>query len=662
MTSMPTGNDPDAPREGSKVAPPPDLAEGLAAHRAGNLELAEQIYQEVLRQDPEQAAALQLWGTLALQRGQYPEAARRMARCLTAHARNMERLQQAGHTQEAVELGRKVRELTPVHAEVYSSWGVHLLEQRRHPEAEAALARAVAIKPEYPEALFNLGSTLHLQGKLAEAEEALARALALNPELAEAHYLRGAVLTALGRPGSAVTAMETALLLRPDYAAAHNGLGLAYQELGRLEQAARALGRALELDPQHITAHANLIFLHTYHRSRDSRWLLDECRRFYQAHGAAHEPKRPRFENSRQRDRRLRVGYISPDLRSHVIASNLEPLLAAHDHDAVEVICYASVSRPDEVTARLRPMADRWRDIAGVSDRQAAQQIRADRVDILVDLGWYTAGSRLLVLAHRPAPVQAAYLGAFATTGFPVVDHWITDRWLHPDTTTELHTERLLRLPRCFTCYQAWPEAGEVITPPPDRPVTFGSFNTLWKLNDQVTALWAEILRRTPGSVLLLKAKQFADGARAARVRQAFAGHGVDGGRLALRANVTMAEHYALYGEVDVALDPFPFTGGVTTFDALWMGVPVITLAGDRFTGRMGVTQLAALGRPEWIAETPRQYVDLAVGLAGDADLRRSARQQQRQRVQASPLCDGAGLARAVERAYRQMWRRWLDE
>ena len=658
MASMPAGDDP-ASFPGSKVAPSSDLAEGLAAHKAGRLERAEQIYRDVLKQDPEQAEALQLWGTLALQQGQHAEAAERMARCRAAYSRQMDRLQQQGRTPEAVALGRQVRDLAPVHAEVYSSWGVHLLQQRRHAEAEAALLQAVAIKPEYPEALFNLGSTLHLQGKLAEAEAALTRALELSPPMAEAHYLLGVVFTALGRPGAAVRSMEAALESRPDYAAAYNGLGLAYQEQGRLEQAADAFRRAVELDPHHVLAHSNLIFLHTYHRSRGSRWLMDECRRFYQIHGSAHEPHEPSYPNSRQQGRRLRVGYLSPDFRSHVIASNLELLLASHDHDAVEVICYSSVVKPDEVTGRLRSLADRWRDIADVPDEEVARQIRQDRVDILVDLAWYTAGSRLLVLAHRPAPVQVAYLGAFASTGFPVVDYWITDRWLHPGDTTEPHTERLYRLPRCFACYQAFAQAGEVIMPSGDGPLTFGSFNTLWKLNEQVVALWAEILLRTPGSVLLFKARQLADETRVAQVQEAFAHHGVEASRLDLRANVTLAGHYAMYGEVDVALDPFPFTGGVTTFDALWMGVPVITLAGDRFTGRMGLTMLSAVKRPEWIAANPRQYVELAVGLAGAADVRRQVRKEQRQRVRRSPLCNGPGLARALERAYREMWQQW---
>ena len=660
---MTPGNDPeDAPRPDSKVPPESELAEGLAAHRAGDLDLADRCYRAALEREPDHARALHLWGTLALQQGRHREAATALARSTAAYARLLERLAREGRDPDVASLRQQVTALNTVHAETYCSWGARLLAQRRHHDAEAALRQAVAIQPGYAEALFNLGSVLHLQGRLDEAADALREALTLRGDLAEAHYLLGAVLTAQGRPAEAVACQQEAIALRPDYAAAHNVLGLALQELDRLQEAADAFRRALAADPAHVTAHANLIFLHTYHRSRDSRWLLEECRRFYEAHGAPHEPAAPTFANSREPGRRLRVGYLSADLRNHVIASNLEPLLAAHDPREVEVICYASVQRPDEVTGRFQQLAHRWRDVAGQDDAAVAQMIREDGVDLLVDLGWYTADSRLLVLARRPAPVQVAYLGAFATTGFPVVDWWITDRWLHAEDSDEPHTEALHRLDRCFACYQAWPQAGEVVTPPPDRPVTFGSFNTLWKLNHRVVALWAEVLRRAPGSRLLLKAKQLADDQRAERLRQAFAAHGVDPARLDLRPAVTLAEHYALYGEVDVALDPFPFTGGVTTFDALWMGAPVITLAGDRFTGRMSVTQLAAIGRTEWIAETPEQYVDLAVDLANDGEARRRARADQRQRVERSPLCDGPGLARALEQAYRQMWRRWLEQ
>ncbi len=658
---MAPGNDPDAPRPDTTVAPPLDLAEGLAAHQAGDLQRADRCYQAVLALDPEQAQALHLWGTLALQQGRHREAAGALARSTAAYARQLDGLQSAGRAGELALLRQQVSALHGVHAECYCSWGARLLAQRRHRDAEAALRQAVAIRPVYPEAMFNLGSVLHLQGRLDEAATTLKEALDQRGDLVEAHYLLGAVRTAQGWPADAEACQRRAIALRPDYAAARNGLGLALQELDRLEEAADAFQQALDADPANVTAHANLIFLHTYHRSRGSRWLLEACRQFYETHGAPHEPSAPVFAR-RQAGRRLRVGYLSADLRNHVIASNMEPVLAAHDPDAVEVTCYASVQAPDEVTARLQGLAHRWRDVAGQDDDEVARQVRADGVDVLVDLGWYTAGSRLLVMARRPAPVQVAYLGAFATTGFPVVDAWITDRWLHPEGSDEPHTEALVHLERCFACYQAWPQAGEVVVPPADRPVTFGSFNTLWKLNEQVVALWAEILGRAPGSRLLLKAKQLTDEARADRLRQAFADQGVDPARLDLRAQVTLAEHYALYSEVDVALDPFPFCGGVTTFDALWMGVPVITLAGDRFTGRMSVSQLCALGRPEWIAETPAQYVDLAVSLAADGETRRVARADQRRRVERSPLCDGPGLARALERAYRELWNRWLGQ
>ena len=547
-------------------------------------------------------------------------------------------------------------------AAIVSLQGARLLQQGQSEQAVVALERAVALHPDYAEAQFHLGSALHAHGRPDVAAAALRRALELDPGLVEAHYVLGIVQLELGQQQHAEAAFLRALELRPGYVSALNGLGNARQGMGRLPEAAEAYSAALEGDPKHLLAHSNLIFLITYHQSRSGQAIFDECERFYARHAKPLESLHRPFHRPRAERRRLRVGYLSPDFRSHVIASNFEPLLAAHDRQVVELFCYSAVQRPDDTTKRLRDLSEHWRDIATTPDEAVARQIREDRVDILVDLAWYTAGHRLLVFARRPAPVQATYL-SFATTGFPVIDYLITDRWLHPPGQGgELHTERLYRLPRCFACYSAWPEAREVTPRPEQGPLTFGSFNTLWKLNPPVIALWARILRRVPGSRLLLKARQLADTARRDELTQAFADHGVEPARLLLRGDVTMAEHYAMYGEVDLALDPFPFGGGVTTFDALWMGVPVITLLGERFIGRMSGTMLEAIGRPRWIARNPDQYVELAVSLAGDRARLGKLRAGQRQRVQRSALCDGPGLARAMEQAYIEMWQRWCKD
>ena len=636
------------------------LARGLRLHFEGQLEQAEQLYRELLEQDPDSPQGLHLMAVLMSATGRHAEAAQSMARSTAAYRALLEQLFEQGQAEQATELKDELRALQAAHAEVYNNWGVALQQQQRWDEAVQALERAVAIRPGYPQAHANLGSVLFEAGQLKPARVALERALTRAPELVQARHALGLVLAALGLSSEAEAALRQALELQPDDAGTYNALGTVLQDQGRIAAAAAAFERALELDPQQAHANSNLVFLLTYHQHGDSQQIYDQCREFYRRQGQAVVPRTPRFELQRDAHRRLRVGYLSSDLRDHVIASNFEPLLAGHDSEAVEVYCYANVARPDAVTERIKQRAQGFCSIVELSDEDAAAQMRRDRIDVLVDLGWHTADNRLPLLARRPAPVQVSYLGALASTGFDPVDYWITDHHVHPADTTEPHCEQLYRLDRCFACYSA-PRAGEVLLPPPDRPVTFGSFNTTWKLKQPVVELWARVLAAVPGSRLLLKARQLSDATRRQQLTAQFAAAGLDAGRLDLRGEVPLDQHYALYGELDVALDPFPFNGGVTSFEALWMGVPLVTLAGDRFISRMGLSMLEALGRPQWIAQTPEAYVEVAAALALDPQQRRRLRADQRQRVADSPLCDGVGLARALERAYRWMWTRWLE-
>jgi len=409
----------------------------------------------------------------------------------------------------------------------------------------------------------------------------------------------------------------------------------------------------------------NILLSMNYLPKATARDVFDEHRRWGEAHGGGALARMYAHGNDPSPDRKLKVGYLSADLRQHPVASFLAPLLAAHDRGQVEVRCYASVASPDGTTARLQAMADAWVPVQAMSDEQVARKIREDQVDILVELGGHTEESRLPVLAQRPAPVQISWLGYPGTTGLTEVDYRLTDGQADPESAAPFYTERLLRLDRCFLCYEP-PGEAPAVGPLPcgeGAPVTFGSFNNLAKINEQVIEVWARLLKKVPGSRLLLKAGPLVDAGARARFEKLFAAQGVEPARLELMGRIAgVSHHLDVYNRVDIALDPFPYNGTTTTCEALWMGVPVVTLEGERHAGRVGADLLRAVGHPELIAAKTKNYVELAARLASDRARLAGLRAGLRGEVGRSPLTDARGFAAAVEGAYRSAWQGWCAQ
>ena len=374
----------------------------------------------------------------------------------------------------------------------------------------------------------------------------------------------------------------------------------------------------------------------------------------------------PAFANNRDPERRLRIGYLSADLRAHSVAFFLAGLLQRHDHARFEVIAYDDTAQPDPVSRMLRAFCDRWHRIVGMTHGRVAGLIGEHEIDVLVDLAGHTSNNRLPVFAARPAPVQVSYLGYAATTGLTSIDYRLTDALADPPGLTDAHhTERLVRLPGSFLAYSAPPHAPDVTPLPAEANgyVTFASFNGTNKLHPGVYALWARVLHAVPGSRLILKANGFADAALRDRVNRLFADAGIAAERVTLLARAaTMVEHLAVYGQADVALDAFPYNGTTTTCEAMWMGLPVVTLAGRMHAGRVGVSLLTHVGLPDWIAASEADYVAVAAGAAGDLAGLAELRRTMRPRLLASPVMDAAGLARNVEAEYRTMWQRWCGQ
>ncbi|HEX4613044.1 MAG TPA: tetratricopeptide repeat protein, partial [Urbifossiella sp.] len=547
------------------------------------------------------------------------------------------------------------RGLNPPTDQLLAQTGFALAALDRYAEAAAALGEHLRRHPADARVWHRVGHVLLRLGQDADALAAFEQAAAHAPTSPEARVSLGVALQA-GRPDEALACYRNALRVRPDMPEAQNNLGNAYVEAGRTAEAVPLLRAAAAGRPNWPALHSNLLLALNYRPEVTPADLLAEHRAWADRFAAPLAPADPPRPAAPDPGRPLRIGYLSADLRRHPVAAYIGPVLAAHDRTAVRVICYSAARRADDVTDRLKAAADDWRDIAGLDDAAAADLIRRDGVDVLVDLGGHTAGNRLLVLARRPAPVQVTHFGYPNTTGMRVMDYRLTDEAADPNGVDGFYTERLVRLPDVGWCWGP-PAAAPDPGPLPCRAnghITFASLNNPAKVTDEVAAVWAQVLHRVPDSRLLLLTGLLAETRE--RIARLFAGLGVDPGRLRLESRGPADRYYALWASADVGLDPFPYNGGVTTPDALWMGVPVVSLTGDFCRARQGVSVLGVVGLGDWVAPTTAGYVDRAARAAADPDELSAVRAGLRDRLRGSPLLDAARFTRHLEAAYQRMW------
>lgn len=568
-----------------------------------------------------------------------------------------------GQLDLAIKCYREAIGLEPARAEIHFHLGNVLTVQGNIDQAGEAYREAIRLNPDYAEAHLNLGNVLRPQGKLDEAVAAYRQAIRLLPRYAKAHTNLGVTLQEQGRLAEAVAVGRQAIALQPDLADSHSNLAVALWHQGKLDEAAAELRRAIALQPDHARAFSSLLFCLQY----DDR-LTDDLFAEHRSFGARFDraaPERATYASDCDPARRLRIGYVSPDFRWHSVAFFIEPLFQEHDRSAVEVFCYADVTRPDGVTAHLRGMVDHWVDSAGLPDDALAERIRRDRIDILVDLTGHTATNRLLVFARKPAPIQVTWLGYPHTSGLSAMDYRLVDAVTDPPGEADAAaTETLLRLGGCFLCYGGVGGGPEPTEPPclSTAAVTFGSFNNPAKLSGATYDAWAALLARLPQARLLLKGSPFGDPDTRAMYLARFAERGVGADRLELMPRLPAPDvHLSIYNQVDIALDPFPYNGTTTTCEALWMGVPVVTLRGNRHAGRVGASLLTQVGLTEFIADSVEDYVATAVALAHDPTRLTALRGTLRPRMLASPLCDARAFARKMEAAFRLMWQRWCQ-
>jgi predicted O-linked N-acetylglucosamine transferase (SPINDLY family) len=543
---------------------------------------------------------------------------------------------QAGRLNEAERIYRQILAREPGHADALHLLGVIGTQTGRHELAVELIRRALTVRPRWPEAMSNLGAAHQAGGQLDDAIAAYRAVVALNPGYVDGRYNLGNALKLKGEFDEAIACFEWVLSNRPD-----------------------------DLETRSI-----LLFISHYLPSYDPAVVAEMHRQWnrvlaktFKSSIGDHETRAGKeHPNDPDRDRKLKIGYVSPDLRDHPVGRFLLPLLESHDQSRFEIFAYALNSTEDWLTLKLRGLVNHWRSFGGISDAQAAEQIRQDRIDILIDLAGHTAGSRLMIFARKPAPVQATYLGYPDTTGLTGMDYRLTDRYADPTGIADsFHSEKLIRLSPCAWCFK--PAHRPAIQSRETGPITFGCFNAFAKITQPMMRIWSDILRALPDSRMMLKSPGMEDAGIARRFLKMFEELGIGANRVQLRGREPdYAAHLNLYREIDIALDTFPYHGTTTTCEALWMGVPVIALAGQGHVSRVGVSLLSNAGLAELIANDPAEYVRIAVSLANDRPRLDDLRMTLRPRLEASPLMNAARFAREFESSLRLMWQAWCGE
>lgn len=643
------------------------LDHAIGHHQNGQLIAAERYYRHILNSKSNHATARHLFGLLRFQQGRHREALDLIAAALRAKPDYPEALYNKGNIlsqleryDEAIANYDQALAIQPSYAEAHHNRGNALLVLKRHDEALASFDRALAVRPDYAEAHDGRGNTLL---KLKRFEEALAsfdRALTIAPGNVASLNNRGNALSELRRFQEALASFDKALAIKLDDVELLSNRANALAKLGRHEEALAVYETVLTIRPDDAEVHSGKIFALDFLPGTGFAECQEARRSWYQAHAKRFSGLVLPYENSPDPSRRLVLGYVSGDFREHSAAAVFGPILRRHDRASFQLVCYSGATVEDELTREFQKLADKWCPTQALSDEDLAAQIRADKVDILVDLSGHTAGSRLQVFARKPAPVQVTAWGGATGTGLPTIDYLFSDPVAVPETVRPLFAEAIYDLP-CMQTFEA-PSYAPAVSELPARScgvVTFGCLNRFVKVSPAALELWARVLRLVPGSRLLLKDTSLDDPSLQAFARDTLAAHGIEADRIDLRGGTSRQDHLAAFNDVDIALDPFPQNGGVSTWEALWAGVPVVTKMGDSLQSRVSGAILSAVGLTDWVANNDEEYARLAVDKASNIEALARLRSELRSAIWASPAGNPDLYTHAVERAYRAMWRKW---
>lgn len=623
-------------------------------------------YQKAISTAPDFLQAHANLGSVYKALGQYDAAVESLRKGLKINPEDVISLNNLGSTlmamkqfKDALACFEKVIQLSP---DFVLAWNNKGLAQQALNEPEKSLEsyrKGMELDTDLAELPFNLGNALMNLGRFEEAVSSFYTAIARNPKYCEAFNNQGNAYQYLGRFDEAIASFQRALEINPNYADAHGNLGLTYQEMGQMGVAQDCFEKALELDPKALHFHSNLLLAAQYDPDQTPERLFHLHRIWDSRHGVPHRVSLPKFQNQPDPDRRLRVGFISPDLGNHPVGYFALGLFQHLPKDQIDVAVYSD-RFVDGLGKRLREVVKTWRNVASLTDEELCDLVREDKIDILFDLAGHT-GKRLLVFARQAVPLQVTWAGYVGTTGLQSMDYLLSDTYSTRMGEEAFYSEKILRMPDGWVSYTP-PEYAPDVAPLPlvrNGFATFASFNHLAKINDRVVALWARILSEVADAKLLLKYRGVDNEDNARRLKSMFWKYGIGPERLILEGRSPHSDLLQRYNDVDIALDPFPYSGGLTTLEALWMGVPVISLPGTTFASRHSLSHLSVLGHPEWIASTGEDYVRLAVQLAGDPERLSTLRSGLRETMAASPICDGSTFATAFNELLRSIWRNW---
>jgi predicted O-linked N-acetylglucosamine transferase (SPINDLY family) len=634
----------------------------------GQIDLAMAVARSLADNYPRNALGWKVLGTLLSQQNQHEEGIVALKKAVKITPADHEihcnlgiALRCLGQFEAAISSLQRAIRLNPNNAPAHNSLGLCMHDIGNFDESVKYFRKAISVLPDYVEPYSNIGITLQDQGELDIAIEYYNKAIAINPQFIQTYVNLGSVLIEQDQCDEAVKALNTALQINAQYVDAHYNIGNAYQNNLQYDQAIAHYRKALELKPDFHGAFNNLLFCANYHPDLSSEELYAYYPEYEEQFARSlYQEWRP-HANDRDPQRRLKVGYVSPSFYNHSARHFLEPLLAHHDHSQVEVYAYAQLIGADEVTARYQSYVDHWIPTRGMSDAALAERIRADGIDILIDVAGHTGENRLLVFARKPAPVSLHWLDFGYTTGLTAIDYYLTDAPTTPPGSEAYFAEQIWRLPTPAYAYRPMEGMGEVGPLPAKRKghITFGTLTRAVRLNYKLIRTWSQLLKAVPGSHLIINSGNFKSAAMQERVAEQFMAHGVAREQLEIGSS---SPPWDVLRNIDIGLDCFPHNSGTTLFENLYMGIPFVTLSSRPSVGYLGASILHGVGHPEWIAENEEEYIAKAVGLAQDLPALAELRSTLRQQMQQSPLMDEVGFTRAVEQAYRQMWQQWCAQ
>lgn len=642
---------------------------GSIATLTGTPKTAIPLLQLALSLAPDDIAALNALGVAYRASRNFTEAAACFEQVLLRNSDRPEPLRNLAHTHydqsdwtKSCEAFERIFAAGQQTAKDWVPYAMALHHLGRNADAIPLMDTFTGMEPTNAEAWYALGTVAYEVRGARAAIEALRTCLRHNPKKMQAYLSLSAIYFRHGNAEHSAAVCREALKADPDFLNTYMNYGLALASMAKAREAVDAFGRVLAGHPANHRCRSNLLFYSQYLDGISAKRLYDLHYEWQVRHG---EPLRrlwPKHANDRTVNRRLRIGYVSPDLKFHSCSWFLPNLLENHDRSAFEIHAYSNADRPDAMTNRMKGMFDVWNDVSTLKDSAIARKVHQDRIDILVDLAGHTARNNLVAFACKPAPVQVTWLGYPGTTGLAAIDYRLSDPWLTPEGTPEIFSEQVWNLSRVSHCFTPPDKAPDVAALPAltNGHVTFGSFNNFAKVSDEAARLWTAALDRVPTARLLLKSRYIESRETKEALLDRFRRAGADLSRIVFVSGTEQqGDHLAQYGLIDIALDTHPYGGMTTTCEALWMGVPVITLSGDRTSARYGTSVVNAVGLGDLAAESPEEFASIAARLASDIDGLARMRATLRERMATSSLCDGKGFAQAVEAAYRTMWERW---